>query len=86
MELFLTILLIACALTSFICLVIAAIGIAEEYGILLALLGVFCCQIVVFAWGWIFWQNEIKWYVMPIWTIAIIAGGILRYQLYGPSY
>ncbi len=83
MEHFLLILLIACALTSFICAVIVAIGVAEENGVLLALLGFFCCQIGLFAWGWVFWRSETKWYVMPIWTLVNIVVFILNYHLYG---
>lgn len=59
------------------CAIGVALAFAEQYGMLTAVLAYFCCNIIIYFWGWIFWKSESKWMVMIVWTVAgLVAGGI----------
>ncbi len=72
MTLIFMILLIVASILSTVCFVIVLIGMAQDWGILMAVVSFLLCQILVFFYGWFYWESEIKNLVMSVWTLCIL--------------
>ena len=72
------ILLVLTGIVSLICMIYVAIQMASEGKLVLAIFGALCCQIIIFVWGWAFWQHPHKMIVMPIWTVCVLIGVVVQ--------
>lgn len=61
-----SLLFILLSIINIVCLIIVAVHLARDKGLLIAVITALCCQIIPFIWGWAFWRDEMKLPVMLI--------------------
>lgn len=69
-----TAILVLASIVNLICYIYVLICMFSEGRIIGGIVGLLCCQLWVFIWGWALWSNENKHLVMGIWTISILLG------------
>lgn len=85
MEALALILVGTAGLASLVCYIIVLVNMFLQGDIIQGLIGLICCQLWVFIWGWIYFRHPMRGKVMTIWTIAIIAA-VIGQVLLGPEY
>ncbi len=80
-EFMATILAILSGVVNIGCLLYVAFKMLEEEGALKALLGLLCCQLYAYIWGWLKLEAREKMVVMVVWTVSMIIAGIAQSML-----